>query len=317
MNNGLCTIDGCNRKADKERLCIPHKEERNKDNGIVCEFEQCDRGASKSGLCNSHYSQKLKGKTLAPLRPRKKQEPARCGTSGMYDKGCRCDECRTAKREHAAQWRAEYKAKHGRSYFDGLKRNRKEYERVCAFCAHTFTTKTHIANYCSLECAKRDEAGWSKSKAIVLWVPEPKPTTAPLNILPSTWTYRVGTCSVCGEWFTSRHMDTTCSDECKRHRAREWRHRGKHARRARKRKAFRAPVYRKKIFERDGYRCHICGDRTNPKARVPERNAPTIDHIIPLAKGGTHEPVNVATACFHCNCLKSDTGTGDQLLLFG
>jgi 5-methylcytosine-specific restriction endonuclease McrA len=41
-------------------------------------------------------------------------------------------------------------------------------------------------------------------------------------------------------------------------------------------------------------------------SKVPDRLAPTIDHIVPLARGGTHEPSNVQSAHFICNALKGD-----------
>ncbi|MGW2515029.1 HNH endonuclease [Streptomyces scopuliridis] len=36
-----------------------------------------------------------------------------------------------------------------------------------------------------------------------------------------------------------------------------------------------------------------------------------VDHIAPLAKGGSHEWVNLAPACRECNCLKSDRDWAD------
>jgi len=36
----------------------------------------------------------------------------------------------------------------------------------------------------------------------------------------------------------------------------------------------------------------------------------TIDHVIPLAQGGSHDPDNLALACFHCNRSKSAKRTG-------
>lgn len=37
---------------------------------------------------------------------------------------------------------------------------------------------------------------------------------------------------------------------------------------------------------------------------MPDRLAPTLDHIIPLAAGGTHEPSNCQCAHFSCNSAK-------------
>jgi 5-methylcytosine-specific restriction endonuclease McrA len=98
----------------------------------------------------------------------------------------------------------------------------------------------------------------------------------------------------------------------------------KSRRRARKRNAFVENVSPKKVFARDRYRCQLrlpgCEGIDRSKV-VPHPKAPTVDHIIPLSAGfdagGTHEPANCHTACFHCNCKKSDGGGGEQLLLIG
>lgn len=88
-------------------------------------------------------------------------------------------------------------------------------------------------------------------------------------------------------------------------------------RRARKKDAFVEEVIRIEVFIADGYRCHLCGCKTDPTKSVPHRRAPTVDHIIPLSKGGMHERSNCRTACFSCNCRKQDRGGGEQLLLIG
>jgi len=91
----------------------------------------------------------------------------------------------------------------------------------------------------------------------------------------------------------------------------------KEKRRAVKRNAFVAKVYRKKVFELDGYRCHLCNKMCDKTKAVPHPRAPTVDHVIPLAAGGTHEPSNCRTACFMCNSVKGDRGGGEQLALIG
>jgi len=74
------------------------------------------------------------------------------------------------------------------------------------------------------------------------------------------------------------------------------------------------------IYERDGYRCQICKKRVFQKARYRKTDgkihpmSPTIDHIVPMSRGGNHEPDNCQTACFLCNSRKSDLG-GGQLRL--
>jgi hypothetical protein len=74
------------------------------------------------------------------------------------------------------------------------------------------------------------------------------------------------------------------------------------------------------IYERDGYRCQICNKQVFQKAMYRKSDgkihplSPTIDHIVPMSRGGNHEPDNCQTACFLCNSRKSDSG-GGQLRL--
>ena len=73
------------------------------------------------------------------------------------------------------------------------------------------------------------------------------------------------------------------------------------------------------IYERDGWRCGICGKRVNEKLKAPHRMSPSLDHIIPISKGGMHERKNVRLAHYGCNSKKGARASerGDQLLLFG
>ncbi len=55
------------------------------------------------------------------------------------------------------------------------------------------------------------------------------------------------------------------------------------------------------IFQRDGYRCRLCGRSAEDGATLH------VDHRVPLAKGGSNEDDNLWTACDDCNLGKSDT----------
>lgn len=121
-------------------------------------------------------------------------------------------------------------------------------------------------------------------------------------------------CPRCGAWWLSdrqgcNNQERYCSTKCSRADAKD-------RRRARKAKAYVAPVSRAAVFARDNYTCHLCGGKVDAAARAPHPKSPTIDHILPLARGGTHEPANVATAHFLCNARKGARG-GGQLLLVG
>ncbi|MBR8827967.1 MAG: HNH endonuclease [Gomphosphaeria aponina SAG 52.96 = DSM 107014] len=57
------------------------------------------------------------------------------------------------------------------------------------------------------------------------------------------------------------------------------------------------PEVRKYVYERDKYQCQSCGKREKQL---------NIDHIIPLAKGGTNDISNLQTLCWQCNQQKKD-----------
>ncbi len=55
----------------------------------------------------------------------------------------------------------------------------------------------------------------------------------------------------------------------------------------------------------------ICARHTNTDGKVccaycKSECEPTVDHVVPLARGGLHEPSNVVPACGSCNSSKCD-----------
>lgn len=61
---------------------------------------------------------------------------------------------------------------------------------------------------------------------------------------------------------------------------------------------YRDSTLRTQLFERDGWRCRYCGEAVTSKTA-------TLDHILPVSKGGKNDPENLATACLMCNSIKS------------
>jgi 5-methylcytosine-specific restriction endonuclease McrA len=56
---------------------------------------------------------------------------------------------------------------------------------------------------------------------------------------------------------------------------------------------------RKAIYERDGYLCCYCGQELAPTHL-------TLDHVVPLSKGGQKTWENLVTCCESCNFKKGD-----------
>lgn len=55
----------------------------------------------------------------------------------------------------------------------------------------------------------------------------------------------------------------------------------------------------------DGYLCWYCETVLDPDGGDPgSSTAPTIDHVLPLSAGGTHDLSNTVLACRNCNNIK-------------
>ena len=62
---------------------------------------------------------------------------------------------------------------------------------------------------------------------------------------------------------------------------------------------------RHEVFKRDDYRCVECGATKSDGATLH------VDHIVPVAKGGTDELSNLQTLCSDCNLNKNDMLQGE------
>lgn len=65
------------------------------------------------------------------------------------------------------------------------------------------------------------------------------------------------------------------------------------------------------LLNRDNHRCGIC------HTRIRTHDDASLDHIIPLSKGGPHSLENVQAAHKRCNYAKGARGGNEQLLLVG
>lgn len=65
-------------------------------------------------------------------------------------------------------------------------------------------------------------------------------------------------------------------------------------------------VEREKVFDRDGWVCHICGGDIDRAAEWPSSECVSLDHVVPLSRGGEHSYANCKTAHWGCNSSKSN-----------
>jgi 5-methylcytosine-specific restriction endonuclease McrA len=95
-------------------------------------------------------------------------------------------------------------------------------------------------------------------------------------------------------------------------KAREWRRKRSDRRKAIKYGCVAYEWVRpEEIFERDKWKCRLCGKRTPKELRgTLDENAPVMDHIIPLKLGGPHNRKNLQCLCRSCNSHKSSKYEG-------
>ena len=55
-------------------------------------------------------------------------------------------------------------------------------------------------------------------------------------------------------------------------------------------------TYRREILRRDGFICHLCG----------KRGADTVDHLLPVSKGGNDSSDNLRAAHLSCNASRGN-----------
>lgn len=61
------------------------------------------------------------------------------------------------------------------------------------------------------------------------------------------------------------------------------------------------------VFERDGWICQLCYEPVDATLPWPHRMSKTLDHVLPVAKGGAHTRANTQLTHLTCNASKRDS----------
>jgi 5-methylcytosine-specific restriction endonuclease McrA len=69
-------------------------------------------------------------------------------------------------------------------------------------------------------------------------------------------------------------------------------------------------IDRQTVYLRDKWICGICKGAVNPGLKYPNKGSASLDHIIPISKGGPHLYINVQCAHLGCNWHKRDNVDG-------
>src|SRR6266511_603547 len=170
--------------------------------------------------------------------------------------------------------------------------------RDCAHCGTAFTPKRRDQIYCYNESAA--------PYCAVLAYQARRRAGEPLRQVEQQLR-----CQECGSEFTAFKSNARwCSQKCKnRNTSRVM---------SRRRVAAtpgRTPYTDLEIFERDGWRCHLCRKKVKKSVPRTHPDGATIDHLVPISLGGVDEPANVATAHWRCNHEKRARMLDHQLAL--
>lgn len=177
--------------------------------------------------------------------------------------------------------------------------------KVCEHCEVTFHVTSSRSRYCSAECQVRDATARRSARR------------------RRRLEGRV--CRVCGGAIPLRARSDAqcCSTECQQKawyednhvalkvRAATWKatHRqialeAEHRRRARKLAVRCERIDVQEVWARDAGICWICERPVDPAAGPKDPMRRSLDHIIPLSRGGWHAMDNVALAHLRCNISK-------------
>lgn len=218
--------------------------------------------------------------------------------------------CRSRSRGSAAKaasWR-EYYARHRERLRSSHRLWRQAHQRLppssraCRQCGVSFTPKRDRAVFCSRQCISQAR------------VRQPEQENARRRARTALRRERIAVrpCTWCGRLYKPLRRSTSqlCSQ---RSMGARWSkdhpdvaRAGKLRRRARLRGVVVEDVSPLEVFTRDGWTCRLCL-RPTPQRLIGTRSPlrPTVDHILPIARGGAHTYQNVQCACSQCNCRKS------------
>ena len=196
--------------------------------------------------------------------------------------------------------------------------------RRCIECGHPLPEDAHpLAGLCSKEC-KRIRNNRARNEKAIRKKKERAARCSECNsLIPAEMKVR-STCSDKCDMERRRRIDReryrenpdrrkACIDSYDREQRAEWRRANPERYRESNRRRQAAikstgdePLLWKEIFQSGNWTCGICQEPIDPSLKWPHRDSPSVDHIIPLSKGGKHIRENVQPAHLGCNASKGN-----------
>lgn len=224
-----------------------------------------------------------------------------CGTRANYDRGCRCEECRSEVARIMREYAKRRKARDGVSPTAKLKRDRKGYSdelMSCAGCGDRLhrVPADGARGYCK-------PCRLSKPRWLVRGEQGPRQRRARAKIRAAakgsagSRLFTQGACSWCGDRFTSAGGSFFCSATCRRTENRK--NNGNLG-------FLISHADRQAIYVRDEWMCQLCRRPVDKELRNPNIWSATLDHVIPQSTMlvPDHSPSNLRLSHLLCNSYR-------------
>lgn len=168
---------------------------------------------------------------------------------------------------------------------EAYKKPKAKHTEVCTNCKEQYETSSCTSKYCSYECSYAYKI---KQKPI-----------------------HNTKCKECAKFFSGTNKSkvfcsVTCSDKYKNRKKETTRRR-----RIVKNGKVNWDISIERLMKRDGCNCYLCGERVDMNVDTNDDRYPSIEHVIPVCKGGTHTWGNVKLAHRGCNTAKGTQIIGE------
>ena len=307
-----CSVETCRRHAGTDGLCRPHRERLKNTGSLIrpcarcgsdlpigtngrttlcvkcrgkCGFRDCTEPVRRNGMCASHsHRMFVSGSCGRPCKTCGREIPLSAGVGQRYcspecKPRCTFDGC-----SEPCVGRGLCKEHYRRLNHNGSA------SRRCLTCGAEFPIgKTRGRKYCSDACVPRCIApGCSDLVEGAEFCPRHLLIVKRTGKLPS-YDYE---CVECGTFVERSYGERSikpgrkwCPDcQAKRFRSHRW--------------------FREQLLERAHVECGICGGQIDLSLEYPHPQSLQVDHIVPLARGGSNSKRNLQPAHQICNYKK-------------
>ena len=256
----------------------------------ICSVARCGREVRYKfyALCQGCYLRKRRAGEIDGMRSGR--PCVSCGEEiiGRTAKAIYCtEECRLSKKRASATQKMRR---------ENAKRRA---GRTCAVCGTDISARKLGARYCGTFCSER-------SRGFHLLGPSALRVCALPECGAEFESFRGSTRTCC-----ETHLQTLWKREARaegRAPNQPWddrRRNNYHKRRALKAGSSAGPAFSNAtVFERDGWVCGLCDESVPRDAVWPDPLSASLDHVVPLSRGGAHSLENVQLAHLSCNVRK-------------